>query len=173
MTVLRLEKPALTYADELDAFRREVLAAGDADSFAGCYQMENCATMEEWLALLDDQEGPDHPLGVPSSVYVALDEQDRVTGVIDLRHHIGHPILGVWGGHIGYTVRPSQRGRGYGAEMLRLNRQNARARGMTRELITCSASNPASERIIIANGGVFEKEGPVEDDVIRRYWVTL
>ncbi len=38
---------------------------------------------------------------------------NRVVGAIDLRHHIDHPILGTWGGHCGYSVRPSERRKGY------------------------------------------------------------
>ena len=54
--------------------------------------------------------------------------------MINLRHHINHPILGTWGGHCGYSVRPSERGKGYAKEMLRLNLQNARAMGIEKLL---------------------------------------
>ena len=39
--------------------------------------------------------------------------------IIELLDHINHPILRTWGGHSGYTVRPSERGHGYAKEMLR------------------------------------------------------
>ena len=49
---------------------------------------------------------------VPSHMYLAVRKRDdKVVGVIDLRHHIDHPILGMWGGHCGYSVRPSERGK--------------------------------------------------------------
>ena len=53
---------------------------------------------------------------------------NKIVGIIDFRHHINHPILGTWGGHCGYSVRPSERGKGYAKEMLRLNIQNAKCR---------------------------------------------
>lgn len=34
------------------------------------------------------------------------------------------------GGHCGYSVRPSERGKGYGKEMLRLNIRNAKRLGI-------------------------------------------
>ena len=41
---------------------------------------------------------------VTSNTYLAVRQSDnRIVGVIDLRHHINHPILGLWGGHIGYS----------------------------------------------------------------------
>ena len=98
---------------------------------------------------------------------------NRVVGIIDLRHHIDHPILRLWGGHIGYTVRPSERGKGYAKEMLRLNLENCRARGLEKVMITCSPGNPASEKTIVANGGVFEKDIDVEGETVRRYWIAL
>ena len=93
--------------------------------------------------------------------------------MIDLRHHINHPILGTWGGHCGYSVRPSERGKGYAKEMLRLNLQNAKAKGIEKLLVTCNVENEASERTILANGGVFEKTIDVDGDKMKRYWITV
>ena len=111
---------------------------------------------------------------VPSHTYLAVRKSDdKVVGVIDLRHHINHPILGTWGGHCGYSVRPSERGKGYAKEMLRLNIQNAKAMGIDKLLVTCNVLNEASEKIIKANGGVFEKIIDVDGSKIKRYWITV
>ena len=176
MDTIQLIKPTLAYADDILAFRSEVEAANDADSFAGCSFLRNCATAEEWLKVLEEREHPETiPKGsVPSNAYLAIRMSDnRIVGMIDLRHHIDHPILGLWGGHMGYTVRPCERGKGYAAEMLRLNLENCRLRGMDKILLTCSLDNPASEKTILACGGVFEKEISVDGETVRRYWITL
>ena len=96
---------------------------------------------------------------MPSTTYFAIREQDKkLVGVIDLRHHINHPILGTWGGHSGYSVRPSERGNGYAKEMLRLNISKCKKKKEYKKmLMTCDERNIASERTIISNGGVFEK----------------
>ena len=111
---------------------------------------------------------------VPSHTYLAVRKSDdKIVGVIDLRHQINHPILGTWGGHCGYSVRPSERGKGYAKEMLRLNIKNAKSMGIEKLLITCDVNNNASERTILDNGGVYEETINVDGRKMKRYWITV
>lgn len=176
MEKLILVHPASGHIPELACFRQEVAAAEDADSFAGCSRLEHYDRLEDWIEYTNLNRFPENvPQGhVPSDVYLALREADRkIVGIIDLRHHIDHPVLGVWAGHIGYTVRPCERGKGYAAEMLRLNLENCRKRGLKRVMISCSQDNSASEKTILANGGVYEKTVEVDGELIKRYWIEL
>lgn len=56
-------------------------------------------------------------------------------------------------GHIGYAVVPWKRGRGHATAALRLLLPYARAEGLSHVEITTDAGNPASQRVIVANGG--------------------
>ena len=111
---------------------------------------------------------------VPSSTYLAVRRSDdRLVGIIDLRHHIDHPILGTWGGHIGYSVHPDERRKGYATRMLQLDLENARKLGIQRVMVTCDDGNTASEKTILKNGGVYEKDVLVDGRVVKRFWIEL
>ena len=73
------------------------------------------------------------------------------------------------GGHIGYSIRPSERGKGYAKETLRQGLQLAKAKNIKKALVTCSVNNLASRSVILANGGLIEG---VRDGV-ERYWIEV
>ena len=176
MESIQLIRPTIEYGAEIMLFRAELLAAADSDAFAGCGSLRQCETAGAWLsALAALRHSETGPAGMtPADTYLAVRFSDgRIVGIIDLRHHIRSPVLSLWGGHMGYTVRPSERGKGYAKQMLRLNLENCRKRNMDRVMITCSRENTASERTILANGGVLEKEIEVDGQIIKRYWITL
>lgn len=111
---------------------------------------------------------------VPDSTFFLLDEdRDRLLGAVNIRHYLNDYLLRE-GGHIGDGVRPSERRKGYGTELLRLALIECGKLGIERVLITCDKSNIGSARAIQKNGGVLENEIINEDgEIEQRYWITL
>lgn len=180
MSRIRLIEPAEEYAGDLWAFRQEILQhdAENEDQFAGCLSLDSCETPEEWIRICRLRKHADScrqtGTAVPSHMFLAVREEDgRIVGIIDLRHHINHPVLGTWGGHCGYSVRPSERGKGYATQMLRLNMEKAKEMGIEKLLVTCNENNFASESVIIKCGGVYESALAVGESRIKRYWIWL
>ena len=176
MDQVKLIKPTIEYADDIMQFKQEILDANDPDAFAGCGNLEECKTAQEWIDWITVRENPETcPEGrVSSNIFIAVCVSDnKIVGVIDLRHHLGNPVLREWGGHFGYIVRPSERGKGYAKEMVRQNLIKCKELGLHKVMITCDRNNIASERTILANGGVFEHTVEVGGSTIKRYWITL
>ncbi len=120
---------------------------------------------------------------------------DRVLWLVDGSEYVGQAsvrpqlateFLFTYGGHIGYSIRPSRRRRGYGTRLLALALPVARQLGLRRVLVTCDADNEASRRIIERNGGRFECALPLPRHVLLlegrdparpvsklRFWIDL
>lgn len=112
------------------------------------------------------------PGKVPSTLFLLVDETRRIYGALSLRHTLNDYLL-QYGGHIGYGIRPKERGHGYAKVMLHLGLEEAKRIGIQRALVTCDASNRASAGTILANGGVFENTVMHENTPVERYWITI
>ena len=111
---------------------------------------------------------------VPDSVFFLLDaDRNILLGAVNIRHYLNDYLL-KYGGHIGDGIRPSERGKGYATEMIRLSLLECRKLGIDRVLMVCDKFNVASAKTIIKNGGILENEF-VDDDgkINQRYWIAL
>ncbi|MDO8594492.1 MAG: GNAT family N-acetyltransferase [bacterium] len=123
--------------------------------------------------LRGEMEGKFLPEGyVPHTVYWLVDGE-KFIGWLDIRHRLTEHLREI-GGNIGYAIRPTERGKGYGTAILKLALPKARELGIMKIRITCNADNIASAKIIEKNGGVFENTATTDEGVVkRRYWITL
>ena len=135
----------------------------------GFWDIENFS-YEDWL-----ETGRNKEMGigllenrVPSIQFVLFDESGRALGFLNLRLRLNEGLLN-HAGHIGYSIRPSERGKDYAKEALRQGLQVAKEKNIHRALVTCSAENPASRAVILANGGELED---VRNGT-ERYWIEL
>lgn len=135
----------------------------------GFWDTENFV-YEEWLETnMQKEMGINLPENrVPSIQFVLFDESGHALGFLNLRLRLNEGLLN-HAGHIGYSIRPSERGKGYAKEALRQGLQVAKEKNIKKALVTCSTENPASRAVIVANGGVFED---VRNGV-ERYWIDL
>ena len=111
---------------------------------------------------------------VPDSVFFLLDlERNILLGAVNIRHYLNDYLL-QHGGHIGDGIRPSERGKGYATEMIRLALIECKRLGIDKVLMVCDKFNVASAKTIIKNGGILENEFADEDgEIIQRYWINL
>ena len=175
MSDIILVRPDETMLDELAAYREAMLAAGD--SFDGCGGLEDYESPAAWLQHVRDMESPETcpPHLVTATLYVAVRKTDfGMVGMIDLRHRL-NDFLAEYGGHIGYSVHPDERRKGYAKQMLALALAQAKKCGINPVLVTCDEKNAASARTILANGGVFERNVWLEEEkqTVSRYLIDV
>ncbi len=139
-------------------------AGGDAENnFAAFVQQQK-----------DYAKGINLPDGwVPASTFWVV-RKNEILGVCNIRHRLIEKLRD-FGGHIGYSIRPSQRNKGYGTLMLKLALEKAREVGIDGVLITCDKDNIASQRVILKNGGVLDSESYSDQAgrITQRYWIEL
>ncbi|MBQ6146940.1 MAG: GNAT family N-acetyltransferase, partial [Clostridia bacterium] len=94
--------------------------------------------------------------------------------MLQIRHYFNE-YLEKYSGHIGYSVRPSERRKGYATAMLRDALPYCRELGIRDVLISCLTDNEGSRRTILRNGGVYESTvlEPERDRYLERYWIHL
>ena len=108
------------------------------------------------------------------TLYLAIDENEKIVGAIGLRWK-EVPVLLEFGGFVGYSIRPSERGKGYATQMLKLGLEKFKEKDWKRILITCKDFNIPSKRVIEKNGGIYENSYFNKDDGYNylRYWIDV
>ena len=175
MEKLILVRPTGEYASQIVEYRQEFLDAGD--SMDGCGPLRRIEDPEEYIKTCAEYENkqtvPSH-LVPATQLFLIRKSDNRLVGMLQVRHCF-NDYLEKYAGHIGYSVRPSERRKGYAKEMLKMALPFCRELGLDKVLITCIDGNVGSEKTILANGGVYESTvyEPNEKEYLKRFWITI
>lgn len=170
---LMLAVPSEVHEAQVMAYRQEF--AQNGETLHGGARLEELADYASWLQSIRQNASEETvpPNLVPATTLLCLRKEDgKMVGIIDIRHRLNDYLL-KFGGNIGYSVRKSERRKGYAKAMLALGLEECRKLGLERVLITCDKENIASAKTILSCGGVLENEIPEEHRITQRYWIAL
>jgi predicted acetyltransferase len=163
------EQKAKEFIQEFKDYDSKINGTGGLDRHADDY--------DGWLKKLENDLDADNlePGKVPANTYFAIRESDeRIVGMINIRHQLNDYLLKK-GGNIGYSVRPTERRKGYATEILYLGLEKCEELGLEKVLLTCDKENIGSVKTIQAGFGVLENEVPGGElaELIQRYWIDV
>ncbi len=172
---MKLIAPSIEYDEQIQAYRSEFLMYGG--SMDGCGSLRRFDKTQDWL---DQVESLAHaettpPDLVPMTQYIYVRESDnKIVGVIQIRHYFNE-FLEKYAGHIGYSVCPSERKKGYATQMLKLVLPECKRLGIDKVLVCCVQGNEGSKKTILNNGGEYESTVYLKerDVYLERYWIDL
>lgn len=175
MEELFLTTPSMEYAQELMAYRRAFLDSGD--SMDGCGPIRRCESAQEYLdatALYTRAETLPEGMVTATQFLCVQKSTGKIVGMIQVRHYL-NDVLWRRAGHIGYSVRPDERRKGYAGWMLKSVLPYCRELGLDKVMVCCYRGNEASRRTILKNGGVYFRTVSEPDwpDVIEQYWIAI
>jgi predicted acetyltransferase len=170
--VVELVEPDVRYEASYRAAMREFAAEGRGDEGEALEAHASFGSFVEELR--DHARGRGLPPGWVAAADYWLVDGDRYLGRVQVRRGLTD-ALRRYGGHVGYSIRPSARGQGHGTTALRLALGRCRAVGLARVLVTCDETNAASRRVIEANGGVLDDVVVLQGRPARtlRYWIDV
>ena len=162
---MKLIEPTMAYDRQIQAYRAEFLACGS--SMDGCGRLRRFDDSAAWIAYLRAAQD--------RTFLCVREEDDRLVGMVQIRPRLENEVLERYAGHLGYSVAPSQRRRGYATAILAAALEKCRGMGLTGVLISCKPDNEASRRVILRNGGVYESTvyWPERDVWLERYRIEL
>ena len=170
--MITLKRPVKEYESRAVDFKQEFIENGET-TINGSELLDQMDSYDEWLKSVTDNISPDtvNPAWVVTDTYFAFDEDDNIVGIIDLRHELNDFLKDF--GNCGYSVRPSERRKGYATEMLKLILERARQVGMDKLQLSVERSNEASVKTITKNGGKYERSFTFEGEEADVYMINI
>ena len=173
-----LEKPeqkhkreAILFVNEFKKNKEHINGSGYLDKYYNDYN--------SWLKLIDKYE---HKQTCPKNIspgytyFLLKKTSKKIIGIINIRTACKNKYVYLHGGNIGYSIRPTERKKGYGKKILKLGLDKCKKIGMNSVTIIASEDNYASRKIIEFNNGQLiniipnlEKKGHKD----LRYRITL
>ena len=170
--MIKLIRPSKEHEKEALEFKKEFFDNGE-NTINGSELLDQTDSYESWLQAVTNNasKATVNPEWVVTDTYFAIDENERIVGVIDFRHELKGFLKDF--GNSGYSVRPSERKKGYATQMLSLILERAKETGLKSFQLSAEKSNTPSIKTIIKNGGKYSRSFTVNNEEADVYIIDL
>lgn len=171
---LELVFPTIEHKAQVEEYLQEFFDNGEYE-IAGDGGLDRIKDFDEWLRKIQNDVSKENieENRIPATLYLTIRKSDnKIVGNVQIRHKLNEKL---WkhGGHIGDSIRPSERRKGYATEQIRLALKKCKELGIHNVLMTCDKTNVASRKSIIKNGGILENEVYVDNVLLQKFWISL
>ncbi len=170
---IRLVKPILELKREALEYRKEHFDFGE-QVINGSELFDKIASYDEWLAKVVANANVEtvDPNWVLTDTFFAVRVSDhKIIGIADLRYQLNDFLKDF--GNCGYSVRPSERKKGYATEILRQICLAAKEHGLKQLQLSVEKTNTASIKTIEKNGGKYSRSFTFENEEAYVYLLEL
>ena len=171
---LKLVFPTPEYKAQVEEYLQEFFDNGEYE-IAGDGGLDRIKNFDKWLEKIQNDLSPEtiDKDRIPSTIYLTIRKSDnKIVGNVQIRHKLNKKLL-LYGGHIGDSVRPSERRKGYATEQIRLALKKCKELGIDNVMMDCDKNNIGSAKAIQNNGGILENEVYIDNELVQRYWISL
>lgn len=166
------KKEIIEYLNEFIEYKSDINGTGSLykifEGFTFEQALDRCLNMEcsEYAEKLGRCPG--------KTLLLIRKGDDKIVGTINIRWNLSQAMLN-FGGHIGYSIRPTERRKGYNKINLYLGMIEARKIGLERVMLDCSVDNLGSDRTLKALGGSLERTDidPSDGTLTNVYWFDV
>ena len=173
MEQIILVKPELVWKAEALNYRQEHFDFGET-IINGSELFDKTPCYEEWLERITANSSKETVSSewVLTDTFFAVRVSDhKIIGIADLRYELNDFLKDL--GNCGYSVRPSERKKGYATEILRQICGIARKYGLNSLQLSVEKENTASVKTILKNGGCYNRSFRFGDEEADVYVVEL
>lgn len=145
------KEEAIEYINEFYEYKSDINGTGGLQRYLDDYEGWLDKLQQDYTRIANEEK-------VPARTYFLIRSNDnRIVGMINIRLALNEKLK-KYGGHIGYSIRPTERGKGYNKINLYLGLKVCQKYGIDKVLMDADKDNPASWKTMEALGGINVRE---------------
>lgn len=145
------EEKAIAYINEFKEYGSQIHGTGSLHKYLDNY--------DGWLEHLEEVRNtiPSEEKVPAETFFLVRESDDKIIGMINIRLVLNEHLKEL-GGHIGYSIRPTERRKGYNKVNLYLGLLFCQEHGIDKVLLDCDKDNLGSAKTMQALGGILARE---------------